>query len=838
MRVTAKRLRGWVVVAAVLLVAIVVGFFLYGRHKFRQIARDLPGRLGVNIQESSKEITYSQSSQGHTLFTLKASKEFQLKSGHVLLHNVDITMYGPPGSGRTDHIFGSDFDYDQSEGIAISRGEVRIQLEGLDAGDGRQGHAAASDAIQVQTSGLTFTQKTGEASTSQPVHFKLPRASGSAVGADYNAKSGVLVLDSQVRITTNSRGKTAQIGAAHGTLERAKMRAVLTGATLDYEAEHGSADHATVDFRQDGTAKRIDAQGHVRMATNQGATTEAGAGVFLLNAESQPLRADLGGGVTFADAKPGAQMHGSAESGTLLFAAAPGPKGTTELRHAEFLKNVQFAVQSAGNAGYRQSSEARELTAQKVDVDFARTAAKQPLQASKAVAVGNPVLTMQQTPAAGARNSFTQTTRVRGDELVATLGADNTLEELDGSGHTEIESRSGDGARETSRGDALRAMFKQQAAPAKGETADRAAGAPARRLPASVSGGKRMKPGPKMQTVLETAVQDGHVVVTEIPAAHPTAPGAGEMGPGYAAPEPLTAWGDHAEYHAADQRLTLTGHPRLRQGATTQLSAERIVYHRDSQDAEAAGDVQATYTQVTQGTQGTGHSGAVPGMGESGPVHVIAERATMHHATGEAEFYGTAQERARMWQGSDSLLAPTIQIDRAQSVLKAWGDETRPEVLANFTSAMGAKHEETLVSVASRRLDYSDKKRQADFEGDVTAEQSGQTMRAEDALVFLKPEEKSSSEHAGKGNSQIDRVVATGHVVFTQPGRRGEGAKLVYTADDGKYVLTGTPEAKPQLWDREHGTTTGTALIFNSQDDSVEVSGGKSSAVTQTRAPR
>ena len=79
-------------------------------------------------------------------------------------------------------------------------------------------------------------------------------------------------------------------------------------------------------------------------------------------------------------------------------------------------------------------------------------------------------------------------------------------------------------------------------------------------------------------------------------------------------------------------------------------------------------------------------------------------------------------------------------------------------------------------------------------------------------------------------------MIATGHVVFTQPGRKGTGEKLVYTADDGKYLLTGTEAALPQMWDRVHGTTTGAALIFNSQDDSVEVSGGKSSAGTETRA--
>ena len=34
-------------------------------------------------------------------------------------------------------------------------------------------------------------------------------------------------------------------------------------------------------------------------------------------------------------------------------------------------------------------------------------------------------------------------------------------------------------------------------------------------------------------------------------------------------------------------------------------------------------------------------------------------------------------------------------------------------------------------------------------------------------------------------------MVAIGKVVVTEPNRRAVGDKLVYTADDGKYLLTG-----------------------------------------------
>jgi lipopolysaccharide export system protein LptA len=285
-----------------------------------------------------------------------------------------------------------------------------------------------------------------------------------------------------------------------------------------------------------------------------------------------------------------------------------------------------------------------------------------------------------------------------------------------------------------------------------------------------------------------------------------------------------------------------------------QIAAEHIDYHRDTKNAAASGNVKATYTQ--QQKTGAANLDAAPAMGGNGPVHVIADRATLDHATNQDVFYG-AQTPARMWQDADSLLAPVIEIDRSQNLLKARGENTgtAPVVNGNFTSAMGAKHRQSLVRLHSQTLIYSDKTRQADFRGTVTAEQSDEVVHADDAVLFLKPApgnpgSGNPSSQAGasatknatvpgagpKQGSQLDHMIATGHVVFTQPGRKGDGEKLVYTADDGKYVLTGTETALPKIWDRLHGTTTGAALIFNSQDDSVEVSGGKSSAVTDTRA--
>jgi len=852
MRVTIKGLRRWVVAATVLLLAVVTGFFLYGRYRFRKIEKDLPGRLGINIQQTANSFTFSQASGGHTLFTLKAAKSVQMKSGHVLLHDVDITLYGPPGSGRSDRIAGDDFDYDQNAQVATSQGDVDIELEGMGSGAPNAKNsntgAAESSTIRVKTRGLRFEQKTGVADTDQPVEFQLPRAAGTAMGANYNSKTGVLILNSDVKITTSSNGKAAVVNAGHATLLRNEMLGLLTDASIEYETEDGSADAATLYFRKDGTTERIDAAGHVRMRTDTGSTMASQTANILMNEENQPTQAELRGGVEFASTRGNDAMQGTAGEGTLHFAMfGVDGKAKTVLRHAEFRKDVHFIDAVTGIGKDARGRAEKQVDGQKVDVEFGPPGPKGETEARSAFADGNPVLTMQQMPSKGPA----ATTRISGDHLVTVLDPGNVMRTLDGTGHTRIVDESADGARDTTDGDTLHATFAQTAASAR-----------------PVNSGKQKRVGAEQtrrQTTIDTATEDGHVVLTETPAKKAGAA---------AQPVTLTGWAGHAEYHAADEVLDLSGHPRIADGESMQLAADAIAYHRDTQDAEAQGSVKATYTQPSKPAAASGANAGAPMMGGSGPVHVIAQRAEMHHATNVSDFYGVAKEPARMWQGADSLTAPAIEIDRTKNLLKAGADAAAlerasaaqnaggdavsppqrgsspgaPVVHANLMSAMGhasaptagGKHQESVARVASQTLVYSDEKRQADFRGMVSVEQGTETIRCDDGVVYLKPAQTDASKPEGKsqGNSQIDHLVATGHVTIAQPGRRGQGEKLVYTADDGKYVLTGTPEKLPRLWDSVHGTTTGVSLLFNSQDDSVEVSGGKSSAVTDTRAPK
>lgn len=799
MPLTIARLRQGILILASLLVAVLIGFVAYARYRLRHFEKDLPAKLGVNIQQTANGFTYSQSSKGHTLYTIQASKMIKYASGgDVGLHNVAITLYGPPGSNRTDKISGSDFKYDAKDQIVTARGTVMIDLQGFGNG-GNSG--SAQNLIHVRTSGLVFNQKTGQADTNQYTEFSFPKASGNSTGAHYNSRAGVLVLDSQVAITTDDNGNPAAVHASHAQIVRDSKQAFLLNPRTEYQSEKGSSDEAIVSFREDGSVQSIDAQGHVHVVTADGAIIAASRSVTELNEKSQLTRTDLGGGVNFVSTSPNESMHGNAVSGTLTFG------DNSMLKHAQFRDAVSFVDQVFTMANDPKGASSRQIEASKLDVDFVPGADAKKAIAQKALATGSASVTLHTIPSKGPQ----EITTINGDQLLASFTGDGkSIQQLDGAGHTRIVEFAKDGSTNTSTGDSLQVTFNT--------------------LNAGTSENAPEKPPATSQTAqasqIQTAMQDGHVVLTQTPQKKPGAT---------AAPATLTAWGQHAEYHSSDQVLHLTGSPRIDDGQSLQMAATQIDFHRDTGDAGAEGNVKATETQQ-KAQNGAPPSANGPSLGGNGPVHITADRAFVRHATDVSTFYGSATADARMWQGANSILAPVIELTRTPQSLKAYRapGSTGPVVNANLTSAVGASHQRGAVRVHSQTLFYSDADRRADFAGEVTAQDPNGIIHSDQAQVYLTP----ASKAVGAEQTQLDSIVATGHVVLTQPGRRGLGEKLVYTADDGRYVLTGTPGRSPRIEDAVKGTTTGSTLIFNSQDDSVVVSGGQSSAVTQTRTSK
>ena len=118
------------------------------------------------------------------------------EGGKAELRDVSIVVYGRQ-SNRYDQIYGDDFEYDPQSGEVTAKGDVHIDLEANANGPLNPDQAPPPELknpIHVKTSGLIFNAKTGLASTRQRIEFRVPQASGEAVGAGYDSKGATLTL--------------------------------------------------------------------------------------------------------------------------------------------------------------------------------------------------------------------------------------------------------------------------------------------------------------------------------------------------------------------------------------------------------------------------------------------------------------------------------------------------------------------------------------------------------------------------------------------------------------------------------------------------------------------
>jgi lipopolysaccharide export system protein LptA len=142
------------------------------------------------------------------------------------------------------------------------------------------------------------------------------------------------------------------------------------------------------------------------------------------------------------------------------------------------------------------------------------------------------------------------------------------------------------------------------------------------------------------------------------------------------------------------------------------------------------------------------------------------------------------------------------------------------------------------MEVTSDHLHYEDSQRKAFFNGSVLGRTTDSTLRAQEAVITLRPQAQKAAKPKTAGTnapSEVQTIDATGNILLQQPGRRAIGSHLLYTADDEKFVLTGTPGAPPSIFDAEHGQVTGVSLTFYNRDDRVVVDGSNLTSITQTR---
>ncbi len=328
------RLRRWLAAFALVLICVVVAFYFNARHRVQDALKQVPEKIGIEVQQSAKGFTISKSFAGRTLFKIEASKAIQLKiGGRSELHDVEITVYGRDSS-RFDRIRGKDFAYDASSGEVIGKGEVDIDLESNPAGSTMPDQSVPkelSSPLQIRTTDLVFNQKSGDARADGEVDFSLPQASGSAMGMNYAAQSSVLTLNSQVQIKLAGINPVT-LSADRLTISRASRTLALVHPDVTDGVETMKADEARVYFSSENKLDRVLAEGNVSIASERaGGEKITAQQLELLAGNDNSLRqATFSRDVLFESALQNG-IHGTAGRATLHF----GPKDILQTVHTE-----------------------------------------------------------------------------------------------------------------------------------------------------------------------------------------------------------------------------------------------------------------------------------------------------------------------------------------------------------------------------------------------------------------------------------------------------------------------------------------------------------------------
>jgi lipopolysaccharide export system protein LptA len=802
-RFTIERLRTLVLIGGLLLLAAIVISLVGGQWARRFLKKDLPNRLGINIQQQADGINYTQSRKGKIIFKLHAAREQKLKlNGETLLHDVRIDLYGEDGN-RADTISGSEFHYDPNLGLATAAGAVEITMmrPGVKPAitELKPGSAKASQAkvppqakapplnsalnsaaneitdgqIHVKTSGLTFNQRTSVATTAQRVDFALQQGSGNSIGATYDSTHGQLILDHAVELHVQRAGGEVIVHATHAEFERSEQQCRLTQAKADYSGGAAQSANALIHFRADGSVAQLDGSGGVDLQTKSGGHVTAPLGTLDFDEKNHPRHGLLQGGARLDMNLPNRQVQGSSPTAQLTF------DSQGQLSQAHMEQGVVFNTQQQVTTAKGASSEvSRTWKSQTADVAFApasaggKTGATQNSRSASAhnhppsrieprTIHGYGGVTVTSETKAG---SIVTPSRLAADTVVAELAPGGSLSSLSGAGHASFDERTAQGSYQSSTADQLDIRFL----PASSVSGDFAKAAPVSRSSAE---------GSQIASITEI----GHVILIQN---QPNRPGT--VQPAFAQPAPfppgnqtgLRATANRADYDGQTQIMHLSGSPRVRDGALD-LTSNTVDFNRATSDAFAHGDVRASWI----GASGTASpmpgssllgSGASTGKSPSGddPVHAIAAEAELRQTTQEVTFHGSGAHQPRLWQSANSVSAPTITLNRQKQTLtaeaKGPSDPVRTTLLSNppkkpatqtgsqsgsSAANSGKSQTPSVIRLRSGDLHYSEGERLALFHsgsvGSVTAETTetggSATIVSQEAEVRLEPAGSRSS---------------------------------------------------------------------------------------------
>ena len=249
-------------------------------------------------------------------------------------------------------------------------------------------------------------------------------------------------------------------------------------------------------------------------------------------------------------------------------------------------------------------------------------------------------------------------------------------------------------------------------------------------------------------------------------------------------------------------------------------------------DTDVRSTVQPARRDAAKSGSGDGaaveHEARMPAMlDEDRPVHVASARLQYD---GEAE--ATYSGGARLWQdGSGSKIdAETIRLDERTGNLTA-RTNVRTSMLMEDTDPKTKQTRLTSTAASADELVYEDAKRLAVYTG--TADRRAQMQGVHGDVMADR-----IALYLGEDGRRLERADARGRVTVKEPGRVAHGDRLVYTASDDTYVMTGKlVEAIEREGPATCRKTIGTTLTFQRAIGSISADAAGTVHVTSVTGP-
>lgn len=763
-----KKLRILFATSAVVLLLLVVAIYAVNRNKEKTSPNAITANpLDQAIQSASNGFQFTKSTGGVTQFTISAKKTVQYKDGQrASLSDVRIIIYGVEGeAGGYDQIWGKQFDYDPQSGEVISKELVNIVLAAQGTPD-VDPEKVGKGSMHMTAKGINFNKNTGLAHSEHGIEFDLPQGKGSAESADYDSKSHTITLQKNVKLTAKDLSDVTKKSQLKGAVIFASS-AVVTDKPREAILSDVSMEAGDRKVEASHATLQLRSDKTLQRIIATGDVKLHVKGKSPVEATARQVELDFG---IYSELLNTIVDHGL----QFQVGGAKAMKGNAD--HAEFVFGQKDALQAIHTSGKVRldmsgANSTKPGNAGSVPMQILAEAVDFTLHGNneleEAITRG-PAQLITSSIASGGKTAAQSQTMITADKFTAVFAEHNSLKSLTGAPNA-------------------RTLTTTQGKP------DRIT--MSRELYAEFD--------PSRNGNISKATQSGDFQYQE---------GA------------LTAWATKGQYKAEDESFLLSGNPRVEDGNNgLAMTADSIRMDRKSGDARADGNVKSTYRAIGKSQV---NDGALLGDVKE-PIHATSAAMVYTRDTDVAKYSGGA----RLWQGTTQIQAPVITFDRYNKSLQASanaGDKS-----AIHTSFLQAdKYGKTSqINITSSIFQYQEIDRNAYFSGGVKLQSSESLLHADHVDVMLKPK-MNANDTAIRGASanntgQIDTITAQGmvHLEEMRKSRKGDGEKLVYTANDGKYVLTGTAANPPSIFDAEHGQVTGVSLTFFSHDDRVQING-------------